>query len=361
MTCCLYPICFCLYCLNTTRPSYRIHSALGWQIFKGNSYISKWHKQTETCIIICFSFPVPSRDLWTCGSCKSFAASGFYLQYLLANLLWWKNVGGSSIHGTSPIWSSLFSSLTPVGSYTIRLSWPPISTTSRLGNINRLKVWNPRKLRAPGCQNAQLSFTNSQVNKVKYNTPKILTLVEHTHHIYVLMNHYQPTSGSPAQVQGLKGWAPHWKPTSTKVFVKTRPSLQGHRKANPALCTALLELLHGKVLESIYFSQDVVGLIWNVIESLLLQSTEDKGVIVVAINRRYGRTTLKLKLLAVQGESKYAEDVCTIREAKYFISKEQIRIFGITEISTSEGFPCQPSLGASSAVSPKEALTWLER
>ena len=134
-----------------------------------NSYISKWHKKTETYIIICFSFPVQSRDLWTCGSCKSFAAS---LQYLLANLLSWKNVGGSSIHSicgsTSPIRSSLFSSLTPVGSCPIRLSWPPISTTSRLGNINqmkknRLKVWNPRKLRAPGCQNAQLSFTNSQV------------------------------------------------------------------------------------------------------------------------------------------------------------------------------------------------------
>lgn len=44
---------------------------------------------------ICFSFPVQSRDLWTCGSCKSFAAS---LQYLLANLLWWKHVGGSWIH-----------------------------------------------------------------------------------------------------------------------------------------------------------------------------------------------------------------------------------------------------------------------
>ena len=172
VVCILFPICFCLYCLNTTRPSYQIHSALGWQIFKGNSYISKWHKKTETYIIICFSFPVQSRDLWTCGSCKSCAASPFYLQYLLANLLWWKNVGGSSIHSicgsTHPIWSSLFSSLTPVGSCPIRLSWPPISTTSRLGNINqmkknRLKVWKPRKSRAPGCQNAQLSFTNSQV------------------------------------------------------------------------------------------------------------------------------------------------------------------------------------------------------
>ena len=42
-----------------------------------------------------------------------------------------------------------------------------------------------------------------RLNKVKYNIPKILTLVEHTHHIYILINHYQPTSGSPAQVQRL--------------------------------------------------------------------------------------------------------------------------------------------------------------
>lgn len=143
---------------------------------------------------ICFSFPVQRRDLWTCGSCKSFAASRFYLQYLLANLLWWKNVGGSSIHLyflLSPLLDHALSVLADHRSPQL-LAW---GTSTKWKKID-WRFGTPENREPLDARMLNYHSRTHRLNKVKYNTHRNLTLLEHTHHIYILINQVQRLSST---------------------------------------------------------------------------------------------------------------------------------------------------------------------